>query len=164
MGTGDRCKIFEVSDLLKALVAEVIKLTGQDQCHKGRESTVIKLLLYEVVNLPSAPYYIPMPSDKRLLAVCRELLRSPMDKRNLDEWAHFSGLGRRTLTRNFRKETGMSLSTWRQQARLLEAISLLAEGQPVTSVAYTVGYESPSAFTSIFRRYFGAPPKDFKLK
>ncbi|MGH8125974.1 MAG: helix-turn-helix domain-containing protein, partial [Rhodanobacteraceae bacterium] len=28
----------------------------------------------------------------------------------------------------------------------------------VTSVAFDVGYESPSAFTAMFRRAFGEPP------
>ena len=40
----------------------------------------------------------------------------------------------------------MTLGRWRQQARLLQALRLLARGEPVTSIAQDVGYESPSAF------------------
>ena len=34
----------------------------------------------------------------------------------------------------------------------------LAQGQPITSVAFDVGYESASAFSAMFHRVFGAPP------
>jgi len=50
---------------------------------------------------------------------------------------------------------------WRQQIRLLSAISLLAEGRSITSVALDVGYESPSAFTATFHRAFGQPPSAY---
>ena len=67
-------------------------------------------------------------------------------------------MGRRTFTRAFRRETGLSFAVWRQNVRLMEALSLMASGQSVTSVAYDVGYNSPSAFTAMFRRVFGVAP------
>ena len=73
-------------------------------------------------------------------------------------------MGRRTFTRTFRKETGMSFATWRQTVRLMEALSRLATGDPVTTVALDVGYSSPSAFTAMFRRAFGVPPTHYLLE
>jgi len=70
-------------------------------------------------------------------------------------------MGRRTFTRTFRRETGISFATWRQNVRLMEALSRLAIGQPVTTVAYDVGYNSPSAFTAMFRRAFGSAPTQY---
>lgn len=52
----------------------------------------------------------------------------------------------------------MSLGRWRQQARLLQAMRLLARGQPVTSIALEVGYESPSAFIATFKSMLGTTP------
>ncbi len=158
----DKCKILEVSDFLRALILEVVKFDSQKPYH-DRENTIIKLLLSEMAQMPAAPYHIPMPADERILSVCRSILKNPTDKRDLDEWASFAGLGRRTFTRMFRSETGMGLATWRQQARLLEALSLLSTGQPVTAVAYDVGYESPSAFTAMFHKSFGVPPSQYKF-
>jgi methylphosphotriester-DNA--protein-cysteine methyltransferase len=43
------------------------------------------------------------------------------------------------------KETGMTFGQWRQQARLLRALELLATGEKVIDVALALGYESPSA-------------------
>lgn len=156
------CKILEVSDFLRALILEIVKFDPANG-DKEREEAIIKLLINEIAAMPAAPYHIPMPSDKRLSSVCREIIKNPTDKRTLDEWAKFAGLGRRTFTRMFRTETGMGLATWRQQARLLEALSLLAGGQPVTTVAYAVGYDSPSAFTSMFHKSFGVPPSQYRF-
>jgi AraC-like DNA-binding protein len=47
---------------------------------------------------------------------------------------------------------------WRQQIRLQTALSLLHEGKPITTIAYQVGYENPSAFTAMFHRVLGASP------
>lgn len=109
-----------------------------------------------------APYSARMPTDYRLLRVCRQILDDPSDQRDLDEYAALAGMSRRTFTRLFRQETGMGLAVWRQQVRLMEAVSLLAMGQPVTTVAFDVGYESPSAFTAMFHRSFGAPPSQYR--
>lgn len=156
----NECKILEVSDFLRALILEVVGFEPAST-DKQREKDIISLLVREMAMMPTAPYHITMPSDKRLISVCRAIIDNPADKRNLDDWAAFAGLGRRTFTRLFRSETGMGLSAWRQQARLLEALSMLANGEPVTTVAYAVGYDSPSAFTSIFHKSFGAPPRDY---
>jgi AraC-like DNA-binding protein len=41
---------------------------------------------------------------------------------------------------------------------LVTAVARLAEGQAVTTVAYDLGYESPSAFIAMFRRNLGHTP------
>ena len=66
-----------------------------------------------------------------------------------------------SLTRAFRRETGLSLSTWRQQACLFTALPRLADGEAVTSVALDLGYESVAAFTTMFKRMLGAPPRGY---
>jgi AraC-like DNA-binding protein len=80
---------------------------------------------------------------------------------SLDQWAELACMSRRTFTRAFREQIGMSLAEWRQHVRLLEALARLACGQAVTSIAFDVGYESPSAFTAAFQRAFGVPPSRY---
>jgi AraC-like DNA-binding protein len=45
---------------------------------------------------------------------------------------------------------------------LLRALSWIAEGRPILEVARDLGYESPSAFSAMFRRELGAPPSHFR--
>jgi AraC-like DNA-binding protein/mannose-6-phosphate isomerase-like protein (cupin superfamily) len=158
-----RCRVFEVSFFLKALILEIF---GFDPLYniKGREGNIVALLLDEIDRMPSAPYQVSMPTDPRLVRVCRTILANPSDGRDLDDWAKLVGMGRRTFTRNFKNQTGVGVAIWRQQARLMHALSLLSAGQAITTVAFEVGYESPSAFTAMFHRTFGMPPSQFALR
>ena len=55
----------------------------------------------------------------------------------------------------------MSFGAWRQQACLLAALPRLTAGQPVTQVALDLGYDSPSAFSTMFKKQFGQAPSQF---
>lgn len=159
----NRCRVFEVSYFLKALILEVV---GFDPLYdiNGREGRIVALLLDEIDRMPNAPYQVSMPTDPRLVRVCRAILGNPSDGRDLDDWAKIAGMGRRTFTRSFKKEAGMGVAVWRQQARLMHALSLLSSGESVTKVAFEVGYDSPSAFTAMFHRAFGVPPSQFEVR
>jgi len=159
-GAGQAARVFEVSDLVRALVFEVGHFAA-DYDMAGREGRIAQLLLDEIRRMPLIPSALAMPSDPRLLRVCRALIADPADARDIDGWAALAAMGRRTFTRAFGDETGAGLATWRQQVRLMAAISRLAAGQPVTTVAYDVGYESPSAFSAVFHRTFGMTPTAF---
>lgn len=154
------CRVFEVSNLLRALILEAVDFPSLYDL-QGREGAIIALLLAEIARMPNAPYQVVMPSDHRLLRVCNAILANPSDPRDLDDWAKIAGMGRRTLTRSFKHETGMGLAVWRQQVRLMEALSLLAAGTSITQVAFEVGYESTSGFASMFRRAFGSAPSQY---
>jgi AraC-like DNA-binding protein len=43
--------------------------------------------------------------------------------------------------------------------RLTRAVELLVSGSSVKQVAFSVGYNQPSAFVAAFRRVFGVTPK-----
>lgn len=55
-------------------------------------------------------------------------------------------MNRRSFTRLFRRETGMSFAQWRQQACLAVALPRLAAGEPATTTARGLGYDSTTAF------------------
>jgi AraC-like DNA-binding protein/mannose-6-phosphate isomerase-like protein (cupin superfamily) len=158
-----RCRVIEVSDFLKALILEVVSFKAEYDIG-GREGRIVALLLDEIGAMPNAPYQARMPREPRLARVCRAILANPADPRDLDDWARLAGMGRRTFTRAFKQQTGMGLAVWRQQVRLMEALSRLASGQSITAVALDVGYESPSAFTAMFHRNFGVPPSLYQVR
>lgn len=156
------CRVIEVSEFLRALILKVVSF-GQDYDMDGQAGRIVEVLLDEIDAMPIAPYGATMPLDPRLLRVCAAILANPADNRDVDELAHIAGMARRTFTRAFKRETGMGLAVWRQQVRLMEALSLMAAGRPVTTIAFDVGYDSPSAFTAMFRRAYGVPPSMYAL-
>lgn len=149
------CRVVEVTPLLRELIARLVA----DQ-HKNIQQLerLIAVLVDEVDSLRSPPLHLPAPQDHRLCRITEELINNPADERDLATWSQTVGASTRTLARRFKKETGLGFREWRQQLRLLKAIELLAMGQDVTAVALTLGYQSPSAFISMFRRVLGTTP------
>ena len=153
-----RCTVIEVSGLLRELILEAMREPVEYRLD-GRTTLVMALLIEELRRAETVPLRIPMPRDRRLLALCRALLDRPASDDSLERWAERVHASSRTLSRLFRHETGMSFVAWRQQVRLAEALSRLALGQPVGAVARDLGYASASAFSAMFRRALGATPR-----
>jgi len=101
---------------------------------------------------------LPAPHDPRLSCACAialEHLDTPMPLSALADAARTT---ERTLSRLFRKETGMSYPQWRAQARAIQAMILLAQGESVTDTGNLCGWSTTSAFIDSFRRALGQTP------
>jgi len=157
----DACRVLPVSSLLRELIVRATELPLQYD-EKGPGGHVMALILAELRGLQFLPLQLPMPRDPRLRAVCQALLGNPGDARPLEDWAPVAHVSARTLARRFQSETGMTFGGWRQQARVLEAMGRLGAGEPVTRVAFDLGYESVSGFSAMFRRAAGASPTQFR--
>ena len=78
---------------------------------------------------------------------------------SIDALARTVHMSPSVLHRRFKAATVMSPLQYQKQVRLLEARKMLMSGAvEAASVAYEVGYESPSQFSREYRRLFGAPP------
>jgi AraC-like DNA-binding protein len=156
------CRTIEVSALLRELIVEATRIPVEYDCG-SRDGRVMTLIVDEIGRARTAALQVPMPQHPQLVRICRAILKNPSQNDVLDSWAEFAGMARRTFTRIFRRETGITFATWRQNVRLMEAMSRLATGHSVTEVAFDVGYSSPSAFTAMFRRAFGVPPTQYMV-
>jgi AraC-like DNA-binding protein len=155
------CRVLPVSPLLRELIVRATELPLQYD-ESGPAGHVMALILAELQGLQSLPLQLPMPRHARLRAVCETLLHAPGDQRALGDWAVLANASSRTLARRFQSETGLTFGAWRQQARVLEAMGRLGAGDPVTQVAFDLGYESVSAFSAMFRRAAGMSPSDYR--
>jgi len=104
---------------------------------------------------------LPRPEDVRLVRITDALASDLSDNRHLEHWAKWAGIAPRTLSRRFVAETGLTFAQWRQQARLLRALELVADGMPVTTIALELGYNNVSAFIDMFRRSTGTTPGQY---
>ncbi|MEA1648272.1 helix-turn-helix transcriptional regulator [Nitrospirillum sp. BR 11164] len=158
---GERCQVVGVTPLAHALLMEAVDLPVGDAPADSRGGMIMALLLHELASLPVLPLSMPLPTDTRLAARCRAFVTDPDPHATIDGWASDLGMSRRAFTRQFRRETGLSFAVWRQQACLFAALPRLAAGEPVTTVALDLGYDSPAAFTSMFKRLLGVPPSRY---
>lgn len=100
-----------------ALLAQLITyLARQDLAEDARQraEALVPDLLHPV---PTLPIDVPHPVDERVRAVADTLLADPADPRSLEAHAHDIGVSRRTLTRLFVRDTGMSFDRWRTHMR-----------------------------------------------
>ena len=149
-------RVVGVTDLARELIIAAVRAEGTE-----RMRLIMPLLLDVVATLPERSLALPFPADRRLAALCRHFVEHPSPDLVIDRWASDLSMSRRAFTRTFRRETGLSLSTWRQQACLFAALPRLAAGETVTSVALDLGYDSIAAFTTMFKRMLGAPPRSY---
>lgn len=153
--------VFATTPLIQALVDRLASLDASPAAFEERRVRLAAVLVDELAASATPSLHLPMPQDRRLAAMAAALANDPAVPDTIDQWAHRIGVARRTLTRRFAHETGLSFSQWRQQARLLKAIELLGLGESVTAAALTVGYSSVSAFIETFRKNFGCTPTRF---
>ena len=159
-GLPDDLRVVAISGLMHSLIVEAVTLEPEAN-PAGRAGLILTLLLHEIPTLPQRPLGLPLPAEPRLAALCRRFVEHPSPHATIDAWAEELGMSRRTFTRTFQRETGLDLSPWRQQACLFAALPRLAEGEPVTSVALDLGYESVAAFITMFRRMLGRSPRSY---
>jgi AraC-like DNA-binding protein len=159
-GLPSRCFVVAVPPLLRHLILQVIG-AGMLRRDRPEHRRMSAFLVDQLRLLPAAPLELPLPRDGRALRAAVRLRDEPGETATLEEIARAAGASRRTLERIFLSETGMSLGRWRQQARLLQAMRLLAAGEAVTSTALEVGYESVSAFIATFASVFGTTPGQY---
>lgn len=160
-GLINECYVLEVSNLLRELIIEALHQPSDYQwlSNTGR---LFRTLRDQISNAKLVLLHLPLPSDSRLLKICFQLQENPGDKRSLEQWGNYAGASGRTLQRIFQKETGLSFHNWRQQLRLQIAIqSLLAGNDSITKISSDIGYESSSAFITMFQQHMGLTPKEY---
>ena len=156
----DEAFAVQVAPLLRELLlaASLIETAHVDDSRDGR---VVRLLLDELHRMDVLPLHLPSPTDPRLQRICQHIQKHPGDDATLQDWAQALQVDVKTIQRHFASELGMTFGQWRQQARLLAAMERLAVGEKVIDVALAMGYDSPSAFTSMFKRQLGQTPAAF---
>jgi AraC-like DNA-binding protein len=157
----NRCEVLAVSPLLRTLLMAAADIPAEYDL-VGRDGLAMALLVAEIDLAPVVPLSAPFPHHAGLAALCHAFLTEPDANAAIDDWAGRLHLNRRAFTRLFRKETGMSFVGWRQQACVLAALPRLAAGEAVTTIGIDLGYDSPAAFSTMFKRLLGVPPSRYQ--
>ena len=152
------CRVIQVSPLLgAALCALADDPVLYDM--QGRGPHLAAIVLHEVIHAPKTPFALPLPVNVRLRKLCQTLIDKPSLSRSIDAWADEIGMSRRTFTRRFRDEIGLSFGEWCRRLRILNTLMLQAEGKPFKEAARSVGYGSPQALKIMMKRVTKKPHK-----
>ncbi|MTD95023.1 helix-turn-helix domain-containing protein [Hyphomicrobium sp. xq] len=152
-----QCCTLSISPLLERLLLHVTQIPLLYDVD-GADGRIAAVLLDQLSLAPVEKLNFPMPADAKLRKIAAAMMTEPSDRATIDEWARRMAVAPRTLTRALKRETGMSFGRWRQQLHILIALQRLDQGASVQSVALDLGYESASAFVTMFRKALGKPP------
>lgn len=156
----DHCCVLQASPLLTEVAARLLEYPV-DYGPDSPQARLAAVAVDELRVAPRTPLHVPRPTAPKLVAIADHTTKNPADNQTLAQWGAKLGASERTLARLFRQNTGMSFAQWRQQVRLVLALQMLAESRPVTQIAIELGYESPSAFISMFRKSLGTTPSRY---
>ena len=156
-GLSRECCTISVSPLLRELIIETSRVPPLYD-HSGPDERLIHTMLDQLVAAPVEHLHLPLPSDPRLRRIADAITADPSDRATIGEWARRVGMSERTLFRLVPQQMGMSFGRWRQQLHIMFALERLSEGEAVQTVAYDLGYESASAFITMFKKALGQPP------
>lgn len=82
----------------------------------------------------------------------------------LSDLAAMCNISVRQLTRGFKVSRGCSIGDYIEQRRMETAKRLLTTDESVKTIAFTMGFSSPSSFTYAFRRAAGFSPSQFRQR
>ncbi len=151
--------ILSMTPLLREVFERISHEPFDTDWSQGAAHNLFAVCLDELRAARHEPMLLPVPTDPRLARLDLEQLPPELEVLSLR-----LAVSARTLTRIFRRETGMSYQAWRQNWRLLHAVDLLASGQSVTSVAFELDFASDSAFIAFFRQMTGQTPRRYILQ
>lgn len=152
-----KCLVINVSPLLRELILHACQFARLRK-RSAVERRIIEIVIDQLKAVECVPLQLPYPRDPRAMHVANALDSNPGDRRHLPALCKMCGACKRTIQRTFLEETGMTFAKWRQQLRLLHGMQLMARGEKVSTAALEAGYQSTSAFISMFRKQLAATP------
>ena len=108
---------------------------------------------------------LPEITDPFLVALYQEM-DAKLDDAGLgvDYLCNTMAMSRSTLNRKLKSLLNISTNDLIRQYRLQKASQLLASGVHITTVAYQVGFSSPSYFSQCFKEQYGITPSAYTSK
>ena len=102
-------------------------------------------------------------SPKQRVLAATHVLADETDVPGVADMARKAGLGQSQFHAIFRATTGQSPKQYRLRKLLDRAVDrLITTADPVSEIAYSLGYQNVSSFNRLFRQRFGVTPSEFR--
>ncbi|WP_144639654.1 AraC family transcriptional regulator [Bordetella genomosp. 13] len=153
----EQCCTLAVSPLVRELIQHLAD-QGQAYAPDGPTARLAGVLVEQLGSMPVEQLHLPVSHHPKIRRIADVLARDPADRTTLAEWAGRLALSDRSLARLVQRETGLTFGRWRQQLHMIVAMQQLSAGATVQQVAGNLGYDSVTAFITMFKKSTGQPP------
>lgn len=147
----------KISPLVRELI---LTLAERDETVRQTPETqrLILVLFDELPQQPEQQLQLPVSAHPKIRLMVETMEAEPAQWQTLTQWASRFAMSERNLARLVVKETGLNFRRWRHQLQLILALQMLVRGVSVQQVALSLGYDSTTAFITMFRKGLGQTP------
>ena len=148
-------KTLNLSELANALITRLCQ-TAEEHLVHTKTSNILNVLLDELCEENDIlSLQVNMPYSEKLQTIFDRIINGMDNLPSLGDCAKLINVSPRTLQRIVKKELNISFILWRQQITFAKSLELLFIHQRTSIVAYKLGYNSESAFISMFKKLSG---------
>ncbi|MEF3110486.1 helix-turn-helix transcriptional regulator [Raoultella sp. WB_B2P2-3] len=147
----------KISPLVRELI---LTLAGRSATESDNPTTrrLVQVLFDELPQQPEEHLQLPVSAHPKIRQMAELMAVYPAQWQTLGQWAAEFAMSERNLARLVVRETGLSFRRWRHQLQLILALQMLIRGQTVQQVAHGLGYDSTTAFITMFKKGLGQTP------
>lgn len=156
-----QCQTLVTRPLLHALVKEALNIRQQ---HPRHYQHLLQVIFDQLCLADSYDHFLPQSSHPVLKPILTQLNNIAHFQSSIQEVLASFQLSERHVLRLCQQELKLSISEWRNRAKIIHAICLLKQGQSIKQIAYTLGFRHSSSFIAFFRRYLGKTPADMRFE
>jgi len=159
----NKCCTLTITPLVREMILYLAESSAKPPALE-QTNKITEVLFDMLAQMPREQLNFPLSSDAKLRKVANILLENPSDRRTIKQWAAYLAMSDRTFSRLVVKETGMTFGLWRKQLHIVVSLQQLSQGISVQSVSEHLGYDSVSAFITMFKKALGKSPKRYITK
>ena len=151
----ERCCTLKISPLVRELILSLAE-KSREQLQLAATSRLVDVLFDELPLQRQEHLQLPVSPHPKIRLMSEKMAEEPAAWQTLAQWAQRFAMSERNLARLVVKETGLSFRRWRHQLQLIVALQHLISGKSVQQVAQSLGYDSTTAFITMFRKVMGS--------
>ncbi len=161
------CRVFAVTPLAREMIAYAMRW-GIDREPEDKVAdqffAAVAIVCLELADTPEQ-FWLPQARSEELNHAMDYIAAHLDSKLSVVEISRAISVSPRTLARLFANEVHLPCSQFIRRMRMLRAMELLADcDMPITEVAYTIGFESISAFNHAFHSFTQETPSQYRKR
>ena len=120
-------------------------------------------LLRFVLNMIEAAKEEPTPQVSKEIHLATELLKTHEDIfYTMKTLAKEVGLSESRFKHRFKEEIGTSPADYQLRRKIDRACQMLLQNETIINISYSLGFSSSQYFATVFRRYMGVSPAEYR--
>lgn len=158
---GGSCRCFSIEPFFRALVLQILEQQKQVTAPEYLEH-LLQVLFDQLKQAPAYSHYLPQSSHPILAPILEKLSDPDLFNSSLQQVLQNFTVSERHVLRLSQQELQLSLSEWRNRAKIIFAINQIRQGMTIKQLAFALGYHHSSSFIEFFKRYTGQTPIQLK--